>query len=112
MITRTRFASLYIPLLCFAFGIVIEVPSAYAARTCGKSSTEQERTQCYVEEARTADAGLNDAYTSLAKELDAKARNDLRHTQRKWLERRDAACGLAQVNKSGLQWIDSLRGHK
>ena len=81
-------------LLCVA---LIAIPAAHAKsikNVCDDPVTQYDMNMCANEDFTKADKRLNTAYNQLIKGLEPKQQNDLRQSQRGWIQYKESHCEL------------------
>jgi uncharacterized protein YecT (DUF1311 family) len=78
--------------LCAA-GAHAEDPRPYPVTDCGKFTTQMDLNKCAVDNLKSADKALNEAYQALVvKQDDAASKRRLTAAQRAWIAFRDREC--------------------
>jgi uncharacterized protein YecT (DUF1311 family) len=80
--------------LCAA-GAHAEDPRPYPVIDCGKFTTQMDLNKCAVDNLKSADKALNEAYQTLtAKQVEAASKQRLKAAQRAWIAFRDRECAF------------------
>jgi uncharacterized protein YecT (DUF1311 family) len=90
-----RIAALAVMMTLTAAGVRAEDARPYPVVDCGKFTTQMDLNKCAVDNLKSADKALNEAYQALmAKQDDAASKRRLTAAQRAWIAFRDRECAF------------------
>jgi uncharacterized protein YecT (DUF1311 family) len=90
-----RIAALTLTIILFAAGARAEDARPYPVIDCGKFATQMDLNKCAMDNLRSADRALNEAYNALlAKQDDGANKRRLTAAQRAWIAFRDRECAF------------------
>jgi uncharacterized protein YecT (DUF1311 family) len=90
-----RIAALAVMMTLTAAGVRAEEARPYPVIDCGKFTTQMDLNKCAVDNLKSADKALNEAYHALmAKQDDGTSKRRLTGAQRAWIAYRDRECAF------------------
>ena len=97
-----RIAALAAIMMLSVTGLRAEEPRPYQVTDCGRFTTQMDLNKCAMDNLKSADKALNEAYQALmAKQDDAASKQRLKQAQRAWIAFRDHECAFEVGPREG-----------